>query len=91
MFQNMSRTNYQRGADKERRIMNKFEGDKFTTLRSAGSHSPIDVVIINHEDKIIRLIQSKLGYISKPAKERIIQDGIKFNGTYAVVFELWAD
>jgi len=85
----MPRTNYQRGADKERRIMNTFRKDGFTALRSAGSHSPIDVVAINPNFNIIKLIQSKSPNISNAEKNRILKEGEKFNGIFEVQFELW--
>lgn len=85
----MALTNYRRGADKERRIVNKFRKAGAIALRSAGSHSIIDVVTIDKQNKIILLIQSKLGYLSKPEKERIRKEGEQLNGDYRVVFELW--
>ena len=85
------RTNYQRGADKERRILNLFKKNGFISFRSAGSHSIIDVIAINKEIKIIKLIQSKLGYLNPKAKKDILEEGNKLDGTYEVKFELWAD
>lgn len=85
----MSRTNYQRGADKERRIVNKFRDEGCLAFRSAGSHSPIDVIALNPFTKIIKLIQSKLGYLNPKQKEIIKTEGLKLNGNYKVEFELW--
>lgn len=93
---NMSRTNYQKGADKERRIINHFKKNGCLAFRSAGSHSIIDVVVVEPNSKVIRLIQAKTttkaGHKSKlykPEKERILNEGNKLNGTYEVRFELW--
>ena len=81
--------NYKNGAEKERRIMNKFREQGCIAFRSAGSHSPIDVCVINPIIKEILLIQSKLGYLSIPEKARILSEGEKLNGDYRVKFELW--
>lgn len=90
---NMARTNYQRGADKERRIINFFKArfPDCIAFRSAGSHSPIDVVIIHPVTGEIRLIQSKLGHLPYKEREKIKQEGLKLNGPYQVLFELWDD
>lgn len=81
-------TNYQRGANKERRIVNKFRKEGQIALRSAGSHSEIDIVAIDFNSRIIRLIQSKLGYLPPGERKRILESGQKFNGDYKVLFEL---
>jgi len=83
------RTNYERGADKERRIVNRFKKRDWVALRSAGSHSPIDVIAIDPKEKEIKLIQSKLGYLAPSQVTKILKDGEKLNGNYKVVFELW--
>jgi len=84
------RTNYQRGADKERRIVNKFRNKGCLALRSAGSHSPVDVVVVDVDLKEIKLIQAKLGgYLSKSAKKKLLDDLAKFDGEYNVKGELW--
>ena len=38
------RTNYQRGADFERRVVKDMESKGYAAIRSAGSHKPADVV-----------------------------------------------
>jgi len=85
----MAKTNYQRGAAKELRIVNKFRAIGCISFRSAGSHSPIDVVVIDPKTWKIKLIQSKLGYLSPKKKIDIITEGQKLNGEYMVTFELW--
>lgn len=37
-------TNYQKGADFERRVARDLEGHGYVTVRSAGSHKPADVI-----------------------------------------------
>ena len=85
----MALTNYRRGTDKERRIVNKFRARDCIALRSAGSHSIIDVVVIDYMNHEIKLIQSKLGYLSKRKKKEILDQGNALNGAYQVNFELW--
>jgi len=53
----MVRTNYQRGYEIERKIMEELTGRGFLVLRSAGSHSKIDVLGIR-KDRIVA-VQSK--------------------------------
>lgn len=48
----MARTNYQRGYETERKIMEELAEQGFLVLRSAGSHSKIDVVGF-HRDRIV--------------------------------------
>jgi Holliday junction resolvase len=85
-------TNYRRGADKERRIVNQARKKGLTAFRSAGSHSIFDGVIIDIEKKEIEFFQSKTY-----SKEMILKDGTptaealrileeikKFEGVYNV-------
>lgn len=76
---------YERGADKERRIMNKARKAGFLSFRSAGSHSPIDVFILNPFEKIIELVQSKPRNISENAREKLIEELRKYVGVYNVI------
>jgi hypothetical protein len=88
----MARTYYQRRADRERRILNKFLEKQWIGSRSAGSHSIIDIWVLNPERHQIYLIQSKLNgkeNLSRPERERILTEGRKLNGTYEVEFQLW--
>ena len=92
----MPRTNYQRGADKERRILNAFRKKGCIALRSAGSHSIIDVVVIDPYTFNIKLIQAKTSTrgthetkLSEKARQKIIDFGSKLDGLYHVRFELW--
>lgn len=39
-------TNYSRGADFERKVMKELEGCGYSVVRSAGSHSPADLVAL---------------------------------------------
>lgn len=65
--------NYRNGAAKERRIMKKYRKDfpGAVVLRSAGSHSVVDVVVIVPYQKLIFFIQSKPRSMSANAKIKL--------------------
>jgi Holliday junction resolvase len=50
-------TNYRRGYEIERKLVNELREHGWTAVRSAGSHSPFDVVAVAFHK--IRLIQCK--------------------------------
>ena len=84
----MPNRNYQNGRAKEQRIVNKLKAQGYIAARSAGSKSPIDVWSVNPKTKLVKLIQSKIGYLSPKQKEEI--NKLKeLNGLYLVEFELW--
>ena len=85
----MPNNNYRKGYNKELKIVNEFRLKGCLAFRSAGSHSPIDVCIINNKSKTIKLIQSKTGYLSVAKRKEILDEGQKLNGDYKVDFELW--
>ncbi len=75
-------TRYSNGANRERRIMHKFEKDGWWCIRSAGSHGVVDIFamkpLLDSEGKIVghlyRYIQSKkTGYLSPKEREKIQQ------------------
>lgn len=80
--------NYNNGRAKEYRLINKLKKDGYDiTFRSAGSHSPIDVIGINKNKSII-FIQSKPRKFSKRQK-KIIEDRLdwlnnKFEGKFEI-------
>jgi Holliday junction resolvase len=81
---------YKKGADFERKIVNAFRKMGCTALRSAGSHSPVDIVVI--QDKEILLIQCKKGKLSKPAKEKAKNlMPVQFPKEFMVVSAIWTD
>jgi|YelNatPaOPRAMG01_1025707.scaffolds.fasta_scaffold16445_2 Holliday junction resolvase len=64
------RTNYHRGVEREHYIKKKLEKQGYFVIRSAGSHSPVDLVAIKRNE--VRLIQSRKGrYIRPKEKEKI--------------------
>lgn len=82
----MAQTNYQRGANKERRIVNAAREKGYLAFRSAGSHSPIDVFILKPKTFEIILIQSKLynKKMSNNAKDKLVGSIKQFEGIYKV-------
>ena len=57
----MPSPNYIKGKVYEQKLVREAKLRGFIAFRSAGSHSPIDVVIIDHKKAIIRFIQCKTG------------------------------
>lgn len=89
----MPNLNYKRGADKERRIVRNAKGEGCIAFRSAGSHSPIDVCIVDYVNKKIILAQCKhsmkLGGDIEPELKEKLENKWKPNidGTYEVEFK----
>lgn len=77
---------YKRGADKEYRIINNLRKQSFIAQRSAGSHSPWDVVAIQPERRVIMLIQSKGGSATFRQLKKLEAENQKFDGVYFVKF-----
>jgi len=84
----MPNSNYLKGVRKERKIVNEARSRGHIAFRSAGSHSPIDVCIIDRKYKIITLIQCKpdnFAHSKKLALEKEMQD---LKGVFVVDFEV---
>lgn len=81
----MPNKNYIKGRNKEYRICKTLKEQGFDIAqRTAGSHSPIDVIGIDKQNKVILLIQSKPeGYNKKeyPEEEWL-------NGKFEVMFKI---
>jgi len=64
-------SNYSKGANFERRVRKHFEAEGWVVFRSAGSHSPADLIALKAGE--VMLIQCQLnGYFTK-AKKGILQ------------------
>lgn len=89
----MPNLNYKRGADKERKLVNKARKEGKIAFRSAGSHSPIDIVIVDYSSKHIILAQCKhsmklRGAIPPELKEKLENEWKpNIDGTYSVEFK----
>jgi len=75
--------------------VSKLKNDRFDVVqRTAGSHSPIDIIAINTRDKSIKLVQAKrtlnkpMDYIDPKLKEKIEKEFEKLNGFFWVDFEV---
>jgi hypothetical protein len=63
---------YSRGAAFEHRVMAALEARGYTTLRSAGSHSPADIVALRRDGNL--LVQAKLDGRCDPAEWNALRD-----------------
>lgn len=81
-------TNYQKGVKLERKLVNQARKEGKIAFRSAGSHSPIDVVIIDIESLTIELIQCKKGKLSKKEEQSIIELFAQMTDTFSVTGRL---
>lgn len=82
----MPNKQYIRGRRKEYKIIYSERAKGRLAFRSAGSHSPIDVVSIDYENKEIFLIQSKPDTMSQAKRESLEEQNKKLNGTFFVKF-----
>ena len=85
----MANNSYKRGADFERGVAKRFRDTGCFAVRSAGSKTSVDVIVIDPKSKEVRLIQCKTGV--KTSMEDLIKtkELKKFEGDYKVVIELW--
>lgn len=86
---------YKLGTRKENWIKEQLIKEGYDIVqRTAGSHSPIDIIAINIKDRQILLIQSKrtlnmpMSYIDDRLKRTIEAEYINLNGLYNVIFNV---
>ena len=80
---------YQRGRDKEYRISKKLRQLGYDIVqRTAGSHSPIDIIAIDKASKSILLIQAKPSSMSDKAKFALEDKHDWLNGDFHVEFSV---
>ena len=81
-------TMYERGRHHEYRVINRMKKEKCWNIlqRTAGSHSPFDVIAINLEDKIIKLIQVKPANMTESKKQAILEVNRGFTGLFHCEF-----
>ena len=84
----MPNRNYIKGRRKEYAIIHDETLLGRVAFRSAGSHSPIDIVSIDTKNHIIRLIQSKPDDAPEILIRRLHLLNDKFNGDFNVRFEV---
>lgn len=84
----MPNRNYINGRAKEYRIVNSYKKNGCIAFRSAGSHSPVDVIAINPELNTIDLIQAKPDSMSLKTRAKLEKENKKLNGLFEVRFKV---
>jgi len=84
----MPNPKYLKGVRKERKIVNEARAKGLIALRSAGSHSPIDVVVIDPVNKKISLIQCKSDSMNEHQKQKLRNENKLLNGVFEVSFSV---
>lgn len=79
---------YNKGARKERILVNQARDNGCIAFRSAGSHSPIDVCIIDIPNRKIDFIQCKPDNFSEKEKERLEKELIGLNSVFQASFKV---
>ncbi len=72
----------------ERELVNAARKIGHVSFRSAGSHSPIDVIVIDSQSKTISLIQAKAKSMSEREKSDLEEKFKELNGVYQVRFSV---
>jgi Holliday junction resolvase len=85
----MPNKHYVNGIRKERKLVNLARKQGHIALRSAGSHSPIDVVIVDFTNHKVRLIQCKPESMKEKKILELELEYEHLNGTYEVSFEVY--
>ena len=85
----MPNKNYIKGRRKEYKICDELRTLGFDIVqRTAGSHSPIDIIAINIKDKKIIFTQSKPDSYSTKEANKIIDEFKYLNGLFMCEFKL---
>ncbi len=82
----MTHPNYRKGRRKEYAIVKEAKAKGCLAVRSAGSHSPVDVWIVDHKHRIISLVQAKPDDMPEITKKRLEEKYAFLNGIYKVRF-----
>jgi len=85
----MPNRNYEKGRRKEYKICNELKEAGFEIVqRTAGSHSPVDIIAIHKELGEIKLIQAKPDNFSEIGEFKLLQEHKWLNGWFEVTFEV---
>ena len=79
---------YIKGRKKEYKIVNEEKSKGCISFRSAGSHSPIDVISIDLKEHTIKLIQCKPDSMSEKTKQNLKNKILKQAEWFLVDFEV---
>lgn len=81
--------NYQKGLRKEYQIRKQLLLEGYDIAqRTAGSHSPIDIIAINKLTRVVKLIQCKPADFSQSEKQKIEAEMAWLNNMFRVEFEI---
>lgn len=82
-------TNYERGVVVERKCRDELASRGYTVFRTAGSHSPIDLIAVKREDLL--LVQVKRTRSNKPRYTADIRTLGSVDSTGDKVLAVWVD
>lgn len=85
----MPNKNYLKGRRKEYKIVNRYKELGYNIVqRTAGSHSPFDIIAINLKKREIRLIQCKPDSMNSTQQQKIRNENELLNGLFLVSFSV---
>jgi len=84
----MPNPKYIKGVAKERALVNEARDKGLIAFRSAGSHSPIDVCIINPNNLTIQFIQCKSDNHPISQTNKLLNQYKQLNNEFMVSFEV---
>jgi len=85
----MPNKQYVKGRKKEYKITAQMKRHGYDIAqRTAGSHSPFDVIGIRFKDKQITLVQSKPSTMTETQKKKIEKENKELNGIFQVFFKV---
>ena len=85
----MPNKNYVKGRNKEYKLVHELISKGYDIAqRTAGSHSPIDIIAIHKELRLITLIQSKPDNMSENEINKLKEKYEYLNGKWIVIFEV---
>jgi Holliday junction resolvase len=87
----MPNKKYRKGVKLERDTVNRARAEGCIAFRSAGSHSPFDVVIVDLEKKKIAFIQCKAGQWDEYKMNKLEDKYAVFDGSFDVIFRVEGD
>jgi Holliday junction resolvase len=85
----MPNANYLKGVRRERKLVNAARARGLISFRSAGSHSPMDVCVIDKEHRQISFVQCKGDSFKESEKRRLMKEFDWLSGSFLVTFEVY--
>ena len=85
----MPNKNYLKGRRKEYKICDIYKAKGYNIVqRTAGSHSPFDIIAIDLKKQLIKFIQCKPDSMSEKQKEKIEIQNSNLNKLFNCLFEV---